>query len=107
MEIVFHAHHADVTDAMRRRAEQAVRRAAKRIPRVVEAIIRFEEDGPARRVTVCFRAPRHQEIIGRGEDRYFGPALTVAINKVLTQARREQVATKGPGARQHGSARRR
>ena len=45
MDVHFHAHHAEVSAHMRKRAEREVRRAAQRIPRVVEAIVRFEQDG--------------------------------------------------------------
>ena len=75
MEIHFHAHHAEVSDAMRKRAERDVLKAAERIPRVVEAIIRFEQDGALRRVTLAFRAPKHHDLIGTAEGRYFGPAV--------------------------------
>jgi ribosome-associated translation inhibitor RaiA len=105
VEIVFHAHHAKVSDHMRRRVEREVRRAAARIPRVVEAIVRFEEDGRVRRVSVLLRAPRHHEVLGRGEGRYFGPALTTAISRVLTQARREKRMASGSGARREARAR--
>lgn len=90
MEIHFHAHHADVSDAMRKRAERDVLKAAARIPRVVEAIIRFEQDGALRRVTLAFRAPKHHDLIGSAEGRYFGPALTLALSRLKAQAAREK-----------------
>ena len=100
MEIVFHAHHAEVSEHMRRLAERKVRLAGLRVPRVVEATIRFEEDGPTRRVSVALRAAKHHELIGHGEGRYFGPALTTAINHVLAQASREtKVATRSVARR--------
>ena len=85
MDIIFHSHHAAVSDHMRRRAKRLVERAALRIPRIVEAIVRFEEDGPMRRVTVTLRAPKHHDIMGGAEGRYFGPALASAIARVLAQ----------------------
>ncbi len=90
MEIHFHAHHAEVSDAMRKRAERDVLKAAERIPRVVEAIIRFEQDGALRRVTLAFRAPKHHDLIGTAEGRYFGPALALALTRVKAQAAREK-----------------
>lgn len=90
MEIVIHEHHADISDYMRTRARRAVERAATRVPRVVEGIIRFEQDGTNRRVTVTLRAPKHHDLVGKGEGRYFGPALNAAIAKVNAQARREK-----------------
>lgn len=92
MEIHFHAHHADVSTAMRTRAERQVRRAAARIPRVVEAVIRFEADGPTKRVSLALRAPKHHDLLGRGEGRFFGPALAQALARVLAQAAKEKKA---------------
>lgn len=90
MEIHFHAHHAAVSDAMRKRAEREVLKAAARIPRVVEAIIRFEQDGVLRRVSLEFRAPRNHSLIGTAEGRYFGPALALALTRVKAQAAKEK-----------------
>jgi len=90
MDIIFHSHHADVSEHMRRQARRLVERAALRIPRIVEAIVRFEEDGPTRRVTITLRAPKHHDIMGGAEGRYFGPALTSAIARVLAQAGKEK-----------------
>lgn len=96
MEIVIHSHHAAVSEYMRKRAVRAVERAATRVPRIVEGIIRFEEDGPTRRVTVTLRAPKHHDLMGKGEGRFYGPALTAAVAKVTAQANREK--------RSHGRA---
>lgn len=90
MDIVFHVHKAEVSPAMRKRAERLVLRAAARIPRVVEGVIRFDQDGPTRRVTIELRAPKHHDLIGRAEGRYFGPALVTAIAKVMAQAAKEK-----------------
>lgn len=90
MEVHFHAHHAEVSDAMRKRAEREVRRAAVRIPRVVEAIIRFEQDGQLRKVSVALRAPKHHDLLGRAEGKFFGPALAQALARVRAQAAKEK-----------------
>lgn len=90
MDIQFHAHHADVSDSMRKRAEREVVRAAERVPRVVKAIIRFEQDGALRRVSLAFRAPKGHDLIGSAEGRYFGPALTLALARVKAQVGKEQ-----------------
>jgi ribosome-associated translation inhibitor RaiA len=92
LNIIFHSHHATVSEHMRKRAARAVERAAARIPRIVEGIVRFEEDGPTRRVTVTLRAPKHHDVMGRAEGRFFGPALTLAVARVLSQANRERSA---------------
>jgi len=85
VEIIFHAHHANVSDRMRKRAEAAVRRAAIRLSRAVDAIIRFEQDGPVKRVEILLHAPRQRDLVARGEGRYFGPAFAAAIARLTTQ----------------------
>ena len=87
MDIIFHAHHANVSDRMRRRAEAAVRRAALRIGRTVDAIIRFEQDGPVKRVEILLHAPRQRDLIARGESKFFGPAFAAAMARLLAQIR--------------------
>lgn len=90
MDIHVHAHHATISAAMRKRAERMVLRAAERIPRVVSATIHFEQDGPVRRVTLLLHAPKHHDLMGRAEGRYFGPALVAALAKVMAQASKEK-----------------
>lgn len=85
MEIIFHAHHANISDRMRRRAEAAVKRAAIRLARAVDAIIRFEQDGPVKRVEILLHAPRQRDLIARGEGRYFGPAFAAAMDRLIVQ----------------------
>lgn len=92
MDLHFHAHHADVSEHMRKRAEREVRRTALRLRRVVEAIIRFEEDGGVRRVTLTLRAPQHHDLVAHAEHRFYGPALGLAISRVRKQAGRERQA---------------
>ncbi len=92
MEVHCHAHHAEVAAHMRKRAERDVRRVALRLPRVVEAIVRFEEDGGVRRVTLTLRAPQHHDVVAHAEHRYFGPALGLALSRVRKQAGRERQA---------------
>ena len=87
MDIIFHAHHAIVSERMRRRAEAAVRKAAVRLGRTVDGIIRFEQDGPVKRVEILLHAPRQRDLMGRGQARYFGPAFTTAMDKLIAQIR--------------------
>jgi ribosome-associated translation inhibitor RaiA len=88
VEIVFQSHHADVSDSMRTRARRAVEKLATRLRRVVDAVIRFEEDGPTRRVEIVLRAPRQRRLVAAGEGRFFGPALATAVDRLEKQARR-------------------
>lgn len=87
MDIIFHAHHAIVSDRMRRRSEAAVKRAGLRLGRTVDAIIRFEQDGPVKRVEILLHAPRQRDLVARGQARYFGPAFAAAMNRLLAQIR--------------------
>jgi ribosome-associated translation inhibitor RaiA len=100
MEVHFHAHHAVVSEHMRKRAEREVRRAAARIPRVVEAIVRFEQDGLVRRVSLTLRAPQNHDLLARAEGRWFGPTLALAVSRVKSQASRERIALPKGRARQ-------
>lgn len=101
MEIIFHAHHAAISPRLQQRAEASLRRAVVRLGRTVDAIVRVEEDGPTRRVELVLHAPRGQRLVARGEARFFGPALTVALGKLNAQIARSR------GARKTVSARRR
>jgi ribosome-associated translation inhibitor RaiA len=87
VEIQFQSHHAQVPDRMRERARAAVTRLAGRLVRVVNAVVRFEEDGPTRRVEIQLHAPRRRPVIAEGRARFFGPALTHAIVRLEAQAR--------------------
>lgn len=87
MEIIFHAHHANISERMRKRAEAAVRRAAERLTRAVDAIIRFEQDGRVKRVEIVLHAPRQRMLIARGEASYYGPALSTAVERLMNQIR--------------------
>ena len=88
METIFHAHHAVISPRLRRRAEIAAERAAARLPRAVDAVIRFEQDGPVKRVEIVLHAPRQPEVVARGEGKYYGPALTTAIDRLSSQIRK-------------------
>ena len=90
MEIILHAHHADVPANLQRDAIEAVRVIAARLRRVVDAIVRFETDGPERRVEIVLRAPRHKEVIAEGFDRQFEPALALALSRLKTQVTSER-----------------
>jgi ribosome-associated translation inhibitor RaiA len=85
VEIIFHAHHAKISDSMRRRAEAGIRRIGRRIGRAVDAVIRFEQDGPVKRVDIVLHAPPKRDIVARGESRFYGIALTAALGKLTAQ----------------------
>lgn len=52
MEIVFQSHHARVTPRMRLAAQRGLEKLEPCIVRPVSAVVRFEEDGPVRRVEI-------------------------------------------------------
>ena len=87
MEIVFHGHHANISERMRKRAEAAVRRAAARLTRAVDGVIRFEQDGRVKRVEIVLHAPRQRKLIARGDGSYYGPALSSAMDRLTNQIR--------------------
>jgi ribosome-associated translation inhibitor RaiA len=85
MQIIFHSHHASVSDRLRLRAEQGVRKLANRLGGAVDAVIRFENDGRARRVEIVMHASRHRRLVAGGEARYLGPALSEALDGLRDQ----------------------
>jgi hypothetical protein len=62
--------------------------------RAVDAIVRFEQDGPMRRVEIVLHAPRQRDVIALGQGRYYGPALTAAMERLSTQVRKMRRAHK-------------
>lgn len=87
MEITFQSHHAAVAQRTRLRAARGVEKIAKRLPRVVAAVVRFEEDGPMRRVEVVLQAGRGRVLVAEGKARYYGPAVAAALEHLQAQAR--------------------
>jgi ribosome-associated translation inhibitor RaiA len=98
MEVILHAHHADVTDTLRQQAEAAVRRIAQRLTRVANALVRFVGDGPTRRVEIVLRGTRHRELFAHADARAFAPALAVAVQRLESQVARQRRARRAPRA---------
>jgi ribosome-associated translation inhibitor RaiA len=92
VNIVFHAHHADMPEPLQQRAEQAVRKLAARLRRVVDASVRFSEDGPTRRVEIVLRAPRQQPLVAAGSGRLYEAALGEALERLESHIAHLQVA---------------
>ena len=95
MEIVFHAQHAVITEVMRLRAERLVRRLALLLHRVVDATVRFVDDGPQKRVELIFHAAGGKLLVAEGRGRYFGPALSRAGARLRAQLDHEKGVRKG------------
>ena len=85
MEIVFQNHDAPVSDRMRRRAESALRKAARRAPRAVDGVIRFQQDGTVRRVELTLHTASGRRYVARSDARYFGTALADAARRLTMQ----------------------
>lgn len=102
MEITFQSHHASVAERTRQRAAQGVAKLARRLPRVVAAVVRFEEDGPVRRVEIVLQAARGRVLVAEGKARYYGPAVAAALAHLEAQARS---ARRPPKARARKAAR--
>lgn len=89
MDIVFHAHHAVISDNMRARAERIVRKIATRMPRTTGAVVRFEEDGPSRRVEIELHVAG-SKLVADARSKYFGTALGDAGQRLLARAQHER-----------------
>jgi len=90
VDIIFHAHHAVISDGMQRRAERVLRRLAERLRKPVDAVVRFEQDGSMRRLEIVLRAPRRRPLVAEGFSRSFGPALAEAAARMESQIRRRK-----------------
>jgi ribosome-associated translation inhibitor RaiA len=89
VEIILHAHHAPVSEAMRTRAMRIIAKLASRLQRTVNAVIRFEGDGVEKRVELLLSGPKRRDLIAEGRAKHFGPAFTEAVTKLERQVRAE------------------
>ena len=85
MEIVFHSHHATVSDRLRARAERGLRKLALRLPGTVGGTIRFEQDGPTRLVELALTAPGRKQLFAKSGGRFWGPAIAEALRQLEQQ----------------------
>lgn len=90
MQLVFKHVGIALTQSMLKKAEAAVLKAAERIPRATGATVRFDEDGPERRVEIVFTAPRGTRLVAAAAGRYWGPVLNAALAKLVRQASKER-----------------
>jgi len=84
MEIVYHSHHATISDRLRARAERGVRRLAPRVD-AVDATIRFEEDGPSRVVELVMHLGGRRRLVAKASGRFWGPAIAAAVHQLEQQ----------------------
>lgn len=85
MEIVFQIHDAPISDRMKSRAEQALRKAARRAARPQDAVIRFQQDGTVRRVEMTLHTAGGRRFVAKADAPYFGTALATAARKLAMQ----------------------
>lgn len=85
MNIVFQSHHAVISDYMRARTERAIEKLSTRHPMTLDATVRFEQDGPGRRVEIVVHGRGGRRWVAEGHGRTYGPALTLAIKHLETQ----------------------
>ncbi|MBA4072629.1 MAG: hypothetical protein C0497_12455 [Gemmatimonas sp.] len=90
MELVFSHRGIALTQSMLKKAEAAVKKAVERIPRATGATVRFDQDGPERRVEIVFNGPRGVRLVAAAAGRYWGPALNAALTKLVRQASKER-----------------
>ena len=96
MDIVLHAHHADVPDTVRAAAEAALRRIAERRRRLVNALVRFVADGPQRKVEIVLHGARQRALVASAASAAFDSALAVALDRVEAQLVRARRSRRGP-----------
>jgi ribosome-associated translation inhibitor RaiA len=89
VEIILHAHHAPVSDAMKSRAHRIIAKLAARLKRTVDAVIRFEGDGAEKRVELVLHTAKRRDLVAEGRGKHFGPAFAQALAKLEAQVRAE------------------
>ncbi|MDQ4080320.1 MAG: HPF/RaiA family ribosome-associated protein [Gemmatimonadota bacterium] len=100
--MIFHSHNAVISDRLRVRAESIVRKLGTRVSRAVDAVVRFEQDGPTRHVEIVLHASPRRRVVSNGYARRYGPALAEAVSKLETQLSRSK---RTPKARARAIAR--
>jgi ribosome-associated translation inhibitor RaiA len=90
VDVIFHSHNAVISERLRSRAESVIRKLESRIARAVRAIVRFEQDGPTRRVEIEMHASRRPPLISNGYARTYGPALSEAVHNLQAQLARSK-----------------
>lgn len=90
MDVIFHSHNAVISERLRSRAETIIHKLETRSARAVRAIVRFEQDGPTRRVEIVMHSSRRRPLISNGYARTYGPALSEAIHNLQAQLARSK-----------------
>ena len=85
MDIVFHGHHAVMSDRLKERATRGLQRLQRRIADATDATVLFQQDGSERRVELRVHAPGHRNLVAEGRAPYYGPALRLALTHLEAQ----------------------
>jgi ribosomal subunit interface protein len=94
MDIQFHGHQTQITDSLRARAAEGIRKLIEHLGRPVDADVWVDENGVRKTVELVLRAPHYDNLVAKGEGRYHEPALSGAIAKLDAQIRRLKTARK-------------
>ena len=90
MDVIFHSHNAVISERLRLRAETIIHKLETRAARPVRAVVRFEQDGPTRRVEIVMHASRRRPLISNRYARTYGPALSEAVHNLQAQLARSK-----------------
>jgi ribosome-associated translation inhibitor RaiA len=101
VDVIFHSHNAVISERLRSRAESTIHKLESRLSRAVRAVVRFEQDGPTRRVEIVMHASRRPPLISNGYGRTYGPALSEAVENLQAQLARSK---RTPKARARAAA---
>lgn len=85
MRVIVTARHCEIPEALRHRAEEQVRKAAKKAHRPQRAQVVFDADHQLKVVEIQVSLPRGQVHVATGEARTFRSALDRASAKLLHQ----------------------
>lgn len=91
---MIHCHQTEVTESLRARAEEGVRRAAARLRRAMDATVCFDVDGIHRTVEIVLHAPRYRRLVACGAGRRHEVALSEALERLDAQIQRIRSARK-------------
>jgi ribosome-associated translation inhibitor RaiA len=90
VDVIFHSHNAVISERLRSRAESIIHKLEARSARAVRAVVRFEQDGPTRRVEIVMHASRRKPLVSNGYARTYGPALSEAVHNLQAQLARSK-----------------
>jgi hypothetical protein len=82
VNIVFHVHRADVTEALQAKAAQSVEKLAARLRGATDASIRFAQDGAVKRVELVLRVARRAPLVAEAVGSQYDIALAAACERL-------------------------